>query len=78
MIELANCTNTLLHEIATPEMKRRDIAQTYALALKSSEQTDWGMVNKAIMKRWSKSGLIWIKQQAWSGKCFSPTSEAEG
>lgn len=71
-IELASCESTLLREIADKKMKRKDIAQTYALALKSSESNsvDWAKVNKAIMDRWSKSALTWIKERAWSGKCF--------
>lgn len=72
--ELMDCTNVLLREIAMPEMKRKDVAQTYALALRSTAPTDWGAVNKAIIARWSFSALNWIKKQAHSGKCF----ETEG
>ena len=69
-VELANCTTTLLQEIADNRMKRRNVAKTYALALKSSEPTDWSAVNAAIIQRWSRSGLEWIKRMAWSGKAF--------
>lgn len=71
-MELANCENTLLGEIACPEMRRKDVARTYALALRSSERgsIDWMKVNAAIIERWSMFALKWIKQQAWSGKCF--------
>ncbi len=71
-IELGNCENTLLAEIAIPQLYRRDIAKTYALAMKSSEcgLIDWAKVNRAIIGRWSVSGLEYIKQQAWSGKCW--------
>ena len=68
--ELACCTRVLLDEISDSAMKRRDVAQTYALALRSSELTDWAAVNRAIFGRWSRSGLEWIKAQAWGGKCF--------
>ena len=70
--ELAACESVLLREIAMPEMRRRDIAQTYRLALQSSERDkiDWKKVNAAIIERWSVSALTWIKEQAWSGKCF--------
>jgi len=71
MFELASCTDSLLKEITDSQFKRRDIAQTYALALRSSEPTDWGRVNKAILERWSRSGLEYIKRLAWSGKAFS-------
>jgi thymidine phosphorylase len=66
-------TKTILREIAMPEMKRRSIAMTYALCMRSAaagEAVDWAAINKAIMDRWSVSGLAWIKTQAASGKCF--------
>lgn len=68
--ELRNCTRVLLDEIAMPEMKRKDVAKTYALSLRSSESVDWARVNQAIIDRWSFHALDWIKTQAWSGKCF--------
>jgi len=64
-IELTDCTNVLLAEIADDEMKRRDVALTYAMALVARETVGWHAVNKAIIERWSKSGLMWIKKQAW-------------
>lgn len=48
---------------------QRDIAQTYALGLRSSHPTDWAKVNRMIMERWPK-GLTRIKEMAHSGKCF--------
>lgn len=69
-IELALCTDVLLDEISKKESKQKDIAQTYALALRSSEETDWAKVNQAIIARWSVSGLKQIKKMAWSGSCF--------
>lgn len=71
-MELACCTGTLLNDISIPEMTKRSLAQTYALALRSSEKTDWKIVNEAIIKRWSMSTLKDIKKMAWSGKCFEP------
>jgi hypothetical protein len=65
--ELNCCTQTLLEEVACPAMKRKDVAMTYALALKSSDKTDWRKVNRAIIERWSLAGLEWIKKQAWGG-----------
>ena len=78
-ILLADCENQLLREIAEPCLKRRDVAQTYRLAMESvrdegepREAVDWAKVNRAIVARWSTSGLTWIKTQAHSGKCFTP------
>lgn len=70
--EMIHCEETILREIADKNAKRLDVAQTYSLALRSSEAPtiDWAKINKAIMDRWSKAGLIWIKQKAWSGKAF--------
>lgn len=76
-IELANCERMLLEEIADKRMKRRDVAQTYALAMKSSETVDWAKVNAAIIARWSKSALLWVKEQAWTGKAFGPMKGAK-
>jgi len=69
--ELFNCTQVLLREIAMPKVRQKDISATYALALRSSDPTDWKSVNEAIIKRWSLSGLKRIKDMAWSGKCFT-------
>ena len=49
---------------------QRQIAQTYALAIRSSWPTDWPRVNKAITAKWPKA-LERIKRMAWSGDCFS-------
>lgn len=70
-IELVGTTRTLLQEIGDKRMKRNDVAMVYALALRSSETTDWKAVNEAIVKRWSLHALDWIKTRAWSGKCFA-------
>ena len=70
-MELMCCESTLLSEIAMPEIKRKHLAMTYALAMRSSDKNiDWAKVNKAIMERWSFSGLKYIKEMAHSGKCF--------
>ena len=47
---------------------QREIARTYALALRSDYETDWGAVNAAIIERWSMAGLQRIKTAAWDGK----------
>jgi hypothetical protein len=67
-IELANCEQQLLEEIANPQMKREDVAQTYGLTLMSSEceRVDFAKVNAAISQRWSRSALKWIKDRAWN------------
>jgi hypothetical protein len=66
------CEDTILREIAMPEMTPRDIAMTYRLAMESREAAtiNWGKINAAIIARWSKTRLIKIKTDAHSGKCF--------
>lgn len=77
--QLIDCETTILREITMPEVKRKDIAQTYRLIMESGESSkvDWGKINRAIIERWSKSGLIWIKQQAHSGKAFDDKKGSE-
>ncbi len=50
MFELIDCEKTLLDEIAHKSSKRRDIAKTYALSLRSSERDtiDWKKVNAGV------------------------------
>ena len=74
VITLGNAEATILAEIADPVFKRLDVAKTYRLAMiaaqKAGEKVDWAKVNAAIIERWSVSALNWIKEMAWSGKCF--------
>lgn len=66
-MHLANTTEILLEEIADPRMKRKDVAVTYGLAIRSADETDWPRVNAAIIERWSKAALNTIKKWAWEG-----------
>jgi hypothetical protein len=68
--ELENCEAVILDEIANPEMKKKDIAKTYALAMMSSDKPNFAKINLAIIERWSERALNDIKIMAWSGKCF--------
>lgn len=69
MMEISDVEFVIENEIKQG-LKQKQIAQTYALALRSSYQTDWAKVNKMIIERWSVSGLTRIKEVAHSGKCF--------
>ena len=64
-LELRCCTSVLLNEIGGLALPQKDVALTYAMALCSSESTDWKSVNEAIIGRWSRSGLERIKRMAW-------------
>lgn len=69
-IQLVGCERLILQEIADKRCKRKTVAMTYAFALRSNESIDFKKINLAIIERWSEYALKWIKEQAWSGKCF--------
>jgi hypothetical protein len=78
VLKLVCCTETLLMEIELPNSTRDDIAVTYALALVSGESTDWKVVNKAILARWSLSALVYIKRKAWNLARFWEAAKRRG
>ena len=77
-IEMCNCQSIILAEIADPKMKRNDVSQTYAWCLRSSEPIDYAKINAAILARWSLHALQWIKERAWSGRCFTKMPGGSG
>lgn len=54
----------IMNEIEGKEFTRADVAHTYAILIQKNHR-DWAPINGAILKRWSKSGLLWIKREAW-------------
>jgi hypothetical protein len=62
---VSDYTAEILAEVA--RAKTRDgVVAVYAQAIASwRDSTDWSRVNEAIMTRWSKAGLAYIKAQAW-------------
>lgn len=44
---------------------RDDVVPLYADAIQSREWTDWGAINGAIIDRWSRNALSYIKAKAW-------------
>ena len=64
-MEMVCCEITILNEIKQKECKRKDIALTYYFCMVSKEDIDWEKINKAIIKRWSFSGLEYIKKEAY-------------
>lgn len=75
-VEMRDCQATILTEIASPEVKQMSIAKTYWFCLRTSEKLDFGVINKAIIARWSIGGLNRIKKLAHSGKCFEGQNES--
>jgi len=72
-IEIA-CVEAVIENEIKQGCTQRQVAQTYALGLRSSWPTDWAKVNALILARWPK-GLERVKEMAWSGKCFDPPPE---
>lgn len=54
----------IMNEIADPAMTRKEVARTYAILIDKGHK-EFAGINRAILKRWSPSGLQWIKTQAW-------------
>lgn len=65
MLELSDPQGFILGEVADKRMKRKDVALSYALCIKSTQQVDFAAINAAIINRWSVSGLVFIKERAW-------------
>lgn len=68
-INLVCCTQVILQDVGAKECRQRDVALTYAMAIKSEAQgadkPDWRTINDAILGRWKKSGLVRVKNRAW-------------
>jgi hypothetical protein len=62
--EIAMAATVIQNEIAQG-CTQVQVAQTYALALRSSDQTDWRTANDAIIGKWGVKGLDRIKRMAW-------------
>lgn len=54
-----------LNKLKEEKVTRDDIVPLYAQGIYWKEFVDWVKINKAIMDKWSKSGLIYIKHKAW-------------
>lgn len=67
-LEIMNPEFVIENEIANGA-NQKEVAKTYALALRKMDSVDWKRINQAIMDRWPK-GLERVKNLAWSGKCF--------
>jgi hypothetical protein len=68
-INLVCCTQVICDQVAIKQATQKDIALTYAMAIKSAAQNaddpDWGAINRAILARWKMSGLERIKKRAF-------------
>lgn len=62
-------TETVVAEVERPGSTRKSIAAAYraaiGMAIIGDDFIDWPTVNRAILKRYAPSGLIYIKRRAW-------------
>jgi len=67
-LEMITPEEYIIRECADKNLKQADIARTYAVLIKlpDCKELDWKSVNKAIVARWSTSGLISVKKRAWT------------
>jgi hypothetical protein len=72
-VEIA-CVEEVIENEIKQGCTQRQIAQTYALGIRSTWPTDWKKVNAMILERWSPAGLDRIKTMAWNGSCFDKTT----
>lgn len=65
-IALSDPTGQIERECADGVFKQKDVALTYALAMRDESvvSVDWPRANAAIVKRWPK-GLARVKELAW-------------
>lgn len=73
-IELMNCEENILEEIKHSDITRDLIVSSYYWCIKSTEPVNWKKINQAIIKKWSRSGLLYIKKKAWD----FPTGNKQG
>lgn len=63
------CTMVLLNEIEELKLSQKDVALTYAAAMRSEkagvDNPDWGVIGAAGQKRWGPAGWKRVKDRAW-------------
>ena len=62
---MVDVQDQLLREIADKRMTRDDVKMTYASALRQRDQVDFKVVHAAILDRWSRGSLRYIRDGAW-------------
>lgn len=69
-IYLTCCTFVLCNEIENLRLTQKEVAITFASALRSeaagADKVDWEKVGAAAVKRWSPSGWSRVKERGWA------------
>ena len=58
--------SALMVAIGDKRTRRNDLIELYMEALLVYQNLRFGDLNRAIMRRWSESGLVYIKRKAWA------------
>lgn len=61
----------LIRKIKDKRYKQKDIAKEYIIATRlyiDGLDLNWPVINRAIIDRWSRSGLERVKEMAWKQK----------
>lgn len=68
-INLVCCTETILQDLGAAQATQKEVALTYAMAIKSEAQgadkPNWRTINEAIIARWNMKALERIKKRAF-------------
>jgi hypothetical protein len=65
-VVLGLVTASLWAAIYDKSHSRDDVAEAYAERLRvAGSESGWKSFNEAIIERWSKSGLAYIKENVW-------------
>lgn len=54
-----------IHDFVSVPKNRDEMALCYSDLLEGMIAVDWPLLNGAIIERWSRSGLDYIKREAW-------------
>lgn len=66
---LTACTFDLCNEIETLRLPQKEVAKTFAMALRSEaagSKVDWEKVGAAALSRWKPSGWVRVKELGWA------------
>jgi hypothetical protein len=67
---LTCCTFVLCNEIERLRLPQKDVALTFASALRSEadgiDKVDWDKVGAVALRRWKPSGWIRVKELGWA------------
>ena len=69
------CPESVVESEIAAGLTQLDVAMTYALAMRKSDpgEVDWGRMNKAVRKKWGRTGLAQVKR--WAHDYYSGRRE---